>query len=195
MPRLPRRTRPLLTVCTRCVPGALASLPTSSEVSKFFAHSTYLTNGVLCARLPPLIFFLASGCTRTPRICAVPLNLRRTADGWCDRFRDHSGLRLRHRRALRLAVRRPLGRTRGRCAAGVARMPVAARARAALARRSTPAACIAKALRRARRRPTCSWRLSPRHRVHARRHALSRRRPRRARRTADVRRAVASADR
>jgi hypothetical protein len=57
MPRLPRRIFPLLTVCTRCVPGALARLQTSSEVSKAFAHSTTLTKCVLCARLPPLVFF------------------------------------------------------------------------------------------------------------------------------------------
>jgi hypothetical protein len=41
-------------VCARCVPGALARLQTSSEVSKAFAHSTTLTScELLCAQLTP----------------------------------------------------------------------------------------------------------------------------------------------
>ena len=162
----------------RCVPGALASSPTSSEFSKLFTHSTALTSCcVLCARLPPLVFFLHTRrCTRA-RSCATPQSSRRTTDGWCARFRARSGRRLHRRRALRLG--RGASPTRSNARPLLLRpvcMPLllALTQRVLAARRpGVPAACYRRRspprpppMRAvARRRPTCSRRLSPRHRV------------------------------
>ena len=162
----------------------------------------------LCARLPPLVFVLHTRrCTRA-RSCATPQSSRRTTDGWCARFRARSGRRLHRRRALRLG--RGASPTRSNARPLLLRpvcMPLllALTQRVLAARRpGVPAACIADALRRARRRCVplrAAVRrapgVCPRATGYARRHAfLSRRRPRRARRrTADVRRAVASCER
>jgi hypothetical protein len=158
----------------------------------------------------PRLFSAHAPMHARARSCATPQSSRRTTDGWCARFRARSGRRLHRRRALRLGRGASPTPSRSNARPLLLRpvcMPLllALTQRVLAARRpGVPAACIADALRRARRRCVplrAAVRrapgVCPRATGYARRHAfLSRRRPRRARRrTADVRRAVASCER
>ena len=95
---------------------------------------------------------------RMLRSCATPQSSRRTTDGWCARFRARSGRRLHRRRALRLGRGASPTPSRSNARPLLLRpvcMPLllALTQRVLAARRpGVPAACIADALRRARRR-------------------------------------------